>query len=197
MIAYIQGYLDYKSPAYVIIEANGIGYQINISLNTYENIKDLNEARLYTHLQIKEDAHSLYGFADPKEKEMFLLLISISGVGAATGINILSSISIKDIHRAILHEDIVSLNSVKGIGAKTAKRIILELKDKMVKLDVDDSPELIPSEDNIVKDEALQALITLGFTKGSAEKAIEKIIKQNASKEIAVEEIIRLALKGA
>jgi Holliday junction DNA helicase RuvA len=197
MIAYIQGYLDYKSPAYVIIEANGIGYQINISLNTYENIKDLNEARLYTHLQIKEDAHSLYGFADPKEKEMFLLLISISGVGAATGINILSSISIKDIHRAILHEDIVSLNSVKGIGAKTAKRIILELKDKMVKLDVDDSPELIPSEDNIVKDEALQALITLGFTKGSAEKAIEKIIKQNAGKEIAVEEIIRLALKGA
>ena len=197
MIAYIQGYLDYKSPAYVIIEANGIGYQINISLNTYENINDLNEARLYTHLQIKEDAHSLYGFADPKEKEMFLLLISISGVGAATGINILSSISIKDIHRAILHEDIVSLNSVKGIGAKTAKRIILELKDKMVKLDVDDSPELIPSEDNIVKDEALQALITLGFTKGSAEKAIEKIIKQNAGKEIAVEEIIRLALKGA
>ena len=197
MIAYIQGYLDYKSPAYVIIEANGIGYQIDISLNTYENIKDLNEARLYTHLQIKEDAHSLYGFADPKEKEMFLLLISISGVGAATGINILSSISIKDIHRAILHEDIVSLNSVKGIGAKTAKRIILELKDKMVKLDVDDSPELIPSEDNIVKDEALQALITLGFTKGSAEKAIEKIIKQNAGKEIAVEEIIRLALKGA
>jgi Holliday junction DNA helicase RuvA len=96
-----------------------------------------------------------------------------------------------------LHEDIVSLNSVKGIGAKTAKRIILELKDKMVKLDVDDSPELIPSEDNIVKDEALQALITLGFTKGSAEKAIEKIIKQNAGKEIAVEEIIRLALKGA
>ena len=197
MIAYIQGYLDYKSPAYVIIEANGIGYQINISLNTYENIKDLNEARLYTHLQIKEDAHSIYGFADPKEKEMFLLLISISGVGAATGINILSSISIKDIHRAILHEDIVSLNSVKGIGAKTAKRIILELKDKMVKLDVDDSPELIHSEDNIVKDEALQALITLGFTKGSAEKAIEKIIKQNAGKEIAVEEIIRLALKGA
>ena len=197
MIAYIQGYLDYKSPAYVIIEANGIGYQINISLNTYENIKDLNEARLYTNLQIKEDAHSIYGFADPKEKEMFLLLISISGVGAATGINILSSISIKDIHRAILHEDIVSLNSVKGIGAKTAKRIILELKDKMVKLDVDDSPELIQSEDNIVKDEALQALITLGFTKGSAEKAIEKIIKQNAGKEIAVEEIIRLALKGA
>jgi Holliday junction DNA helicase RuvA len=197
MIAYIQGYLDYKSPAYVIIEANSVGYQINISLNTYENIKDLNEARLYTHLQIKEDAHSLYGFADPKEKEMFLLLISISGVGAATGLNILSSISIKDIHRAILHEDIVSLNSVKGIGAKTAKRIILELKDKMVKLDVDDSPELIPSEDNIVKDEALQALITLGFTKGSAEKAIEKIIKQNAGKEIAVEEIIRLALKGA
>jgi Holliday junction DNA helicase RuvA len=197
MIAYIQGYLDYKSPAYVIIEANSVGYQINISLNTYENIKDLNEARLYTHLQIKEDAHSLYGFADPKEKEMFLLLISISGVGAATGINILSSISIKDIHRAILHEDIVSLNSVKGIGAKTAKRIILELKDKMVKLDVDNSPELIPSEDNIVKDEALQALITLGFTKGSAEKAIEKIIKQNAGKEIAVEEIIRLALKGA
>jgi Holliday junction DNA helicase RuvA len=197
MIAYIQGYLDYKSPAYVIIEANSVGYQINISLNTYENIKDLNEARLYTHLQIKEDAHSLYGFADPKEKEMFLLLISISGVGAATGINILSSISIKDIHRAILHEDIVSLNSVKGIGAKTAKRIILELKDKMVKLDIDDSPELIPSEDNIVKDEALQALITLGFTKGSAEKAIEKIIKQNAGKEIAVEEIIRLALKGA
>jgi Holliday junction DNA helicase RuvA len=197
MIAYIQGYLDYKSPAYVIIEANSVGYQINISLNTYENIKDLNEARLYTHLQIKEDAHSLYGFADPKEKEMFLLLISISGVGAATGINILSSISIKDIHRAILHEDIVSLNSVKGIGAKTAKRIILELKDKMVKLDVDNSPELIPSEDNIVKDEALQALVTLGFTKGSAEKAIEKIIKQNAGKEIAVEEIIRLALKGA
>jgi holliday junction DNA helicase RuvA len=197
MIAYIQGYLDYKSPAYVIIEANSVGYQINISLNTYENIKDLNEARLYTHLQIKEDAHSLYGFVDPKEKEMFLLLISISGVGAATGINILSSISIKDIHRAILHEDIVSLNNVKGIGAKTAKRIILELKDKMVKLDVDDSTELIPSEDNIVKDEALQALITLGFTKGSAEKAIEKIIKQNAGKEIAVEEIIRLALKGS
>ena len=197
MIAYIQGYLDYKSPAYVIIEANSVGYQINISLNTYANIKDLNEARLYTHLQIKEDAHSLYGFVDPKEKEMFLLLISISGVGAATGINILSSISIKDIHRAILHEDIVSLNNVKGIGAKTAKRIILELKDKMVKLDVDDSTELIPSEDNIVKDEALQALITLGFTKGSAEKAIEKIIKQNAGKEIAVEEIIRLALKGS
>lgn len=196
MIAYIQGYIDFKSPAYVVMEAGNIGYHINISLQTYEVIKELNEARLYTHLQIKEDAHTLYGFAEEKEKEMFLLLISISGVGAATAINILSSISIKEIHTAILHEDIVALNNIKGIGAKTAKRIILELKDKMVKLDVEDSPELIPSEDNIIKDEALQALITLGFTKGSAEKVITRIFKQSADKDLSVEDIIRLALQG-
>ena len=196
MIAYIQGYIDSKNPAYVIIEANNIGYHINISLNTYESIKDLNEARLYTHLHIKEDAHTLYGFSEQKEKEMFLLLISISGVGAATAINILSSISIKEIHKAILHEDIVALSSVKGIGAKTAKRIILELKDKMVKIEVEESPELIISQDNIIRDEALQALVTLGFTKGSGEKVITKILKQNAGQDISVEEIIRLALKG-
>ena len=196
MIAYIQGYIDSKNPAYVIIEANNIGYHINISLNTYESIKDLNEARLYTHLHIKEDAHTLYGFSEQKEKEMFLLLISISGVGAATAINILSSISIKEIHKAILHEDIVALSSVKGIGAKTAKRIILELKDKMVKIEVEESPELNISQDNIIREEALQALVTLGFTKGSGEKVITKILKQNAGQDISVEEIIRLALKG-
>ena len=197
MIASIKGIIENITPAEVVLECSGIGYQIRISLPTYEKIKEKKELKLSTYLQVKEDAHTLFGFIDPKEKEMFLLLISISGIGAITALNILSATTIKEIHTAILHEDAVALSRIKGIGAKTAQRVILELKDKISELELEqNSLELkgFESSHNIVQEEALQALITLGFTKGSAQKAISKILKKNT--EAPVEEIIRMALKG-
>lgn len=192
MIASIDGKLTYKSPAYIIIEVGGIGYQVKISLSTYSQLEEGERCKLHTHLHIKEDAHTLYGFKDPLEKKLFLDLISISGVGPATALIVLSSISVVEFHQAIVDEDVKTIQSIKGIGPKTAQRIILELKDKFKK-------EEIPLENQHgsihtkVRSEALAALLTLGIPKLAAEKNIDKILKENS--EIKLEELVKQALK--
>lgn len=193
MIAYVQGKVTFKSPAYFIIECGGIGYQVNISLNTYSRVQDKDSCKLYTYLHIKEDAHTLYGFAEEAEKELFSHLISVSGIGPALGRMILSSYTPEEIRKAIIQEDEFLIKSIKGIGPKSAKRIILELKDKLIK-DARE-PEIISgSSGNTFRGEALSALIMLGFAKPVASKAVDEILKTD--KDISsVEELIKKALK--
>ncbi|GGF42746.1 Holliday junction branch migration protein RuvA [Echinicola rosea] len=198
MIDYLNGKLVFKDPTFVIIDINGIGYHVKVSLNTYSQIKDEEQIKLLTHLHIKEDAHTLYGFKEEMEKRLFLLLISISGVGPNTGLMILSSLSGGELEAAIAQEDHKTIQRVKGVGAKTAQRIVLELKDKINK----DNPT--PShpvsggfiqQNQFIKEEALQALITLGFTKAVAEKNIAAVLKKSGS-EISLEELIKASLRS-
>ncbi|MFC3417664.1 Holliday junction branch migration protein RuvA [Algoriphagus hitonicola] len=196
MIAYLQGKLVFKDPTYVIIDVGGIGYQVKISLQTYSKIKDEEQIRLLTFLHIKEDAHTLYGFKDEEEKRLFLLLISINGVGPNTGLMILSSLSTAEIEQAILDGDVATIQHVKGIGAKTAQRIILELKDKVGKSGSESSPTQLGflKSSNKIREEALQALITLGFPKAAAEKNIAQVLKKTNG-EISLEDLIKASLK--
>jgi len=197
MIAYIDGKLTHKDPTYVIIDVNGIGYQVRISLSTYSSLPDGERCKLHTYLHIKEDAHTLYGFTTSAEKDIFLHLISISGVGPNTGLMIISSLSVEEIQQAIVREDVRTIQHVKGIGAKTAQRIILELKDKIKKevLLSDSSPALSVAH-NTVRSEALSALVTLGFAKNVAEKTLDNIIKREGG-NLSVEELIKFALKSS
>jgi holliday junction DNA helicase RuvA len=197
MIAYLNGRLAYKDPTYVVIDIQGVGYEIKISLNTFSKIKDEESCKLHTYLHIKEDGHTLFGFAEKSEKSLFLLLISISGVGPSTGLMILSSLSPAEVENAILSEDVRTIQGVKGIGAKTAQRIILELKDKIGK-DQESDPSIIISRspENTIRNEALSALITLGINKAVAQKSIDKILK-SLDRQISLEELIKLALKSA
>lgn len=198
MIAYIDGKLTYKDPTYVIIDVNGIGYQIKISLSTYSALPDGERCRLQTFLHIKEDAHTLYGFMTAAEKETFLHLISISGVGPNTGLMILSSLSVEEVQQAIVREDVRTIQHVKGIGAKTAQRIILELKDKIKKevMLSDTGSTLSGAAHNTNRAEALSALVTLGFAKNVAEKTLDSIIKREGG-SLSVEELIKFALKSS
>lgn len=197
MIAYIDGKLTYKDPTYVIIDVNGVGYQIKISLSTYSSLPAGERCKLQTYLYIKEDAHTLYGFTTVAEKEVFLLLISISGVGPNTGLMILSSLSVEEIQQAIVREDVRTIQQVKGIGAKTAQRVILELKDKMRKEVLTADAMSAPSRaHNTVRAEALSALVTLGFVRNVAEKTLDSIIKREGS-NLSVEELIKFALKSS
>jgi Holliday junction DNA helicase RuvA len=195
MIAYIEGELTQKEPTHAIIEAAGIGYYIRISLNTYSFIKGISgKCKLYTHLQIKEDAHSLFGFSDIIEKKVFQELISVSGIGPGTAMVMLSSMNALEVQQAIASEDLKTIQSIKGIGAKTAQRVILELKDKMKKdiLVVDNqSPTYIH---NTKRNEALSALVTLGVAKNVAEKNLEMIVKKEGE-NLSLEQLIKLALK--
>jgi holliday junction DNA helicase RuvA len=196
MIAYIDGKLAHKDPTYVIIDVNGIGYQIKISLSTYSSLPAGERCKLHTFLHIKEDAHTLYGFTSAAEKETFLHLISISGVGPNTGLMILSSLSVDEVQQAIVREDVRTIQNVKGIGAKTAQRIILELKDK-IKKEVMLSDSVLPSAShNTNRAEALSALVTLGFAKNVAEKTLDNIIKKHGG-SLSVEELIKFALKSS
>ena len=192
MITQLQGKLIEKNPTYVVIDCNGVGYFVNITLNTYSSLPDEEFIRLYTHLQIKEDAHTLYGFLTKAEREVFVLLLSVSGVGASTARTMLSSLTAAHVRSAIVNGDVVSIQSVKGIGAKTAQRVILDLKDKMLKLQDFDDISFNPLNTN--KEEALSALEVLGFVRKQAEKVVDSIVK-SASGEISVEEIIKQALK--
>ena len=195
MIAYIEGKITQKEPAFVVVEAGGMGYEVRISLNTYEALKDITQAKLLTHLHIKEDAHTLYGFKNAAERKLFLDLIGISGVGPGTGMVILSSMPPEDIKSAIVNGDVATLQRIKGIGAKTAQRIILELRDKLAKENDGIAPADYTGQDsNTASKEALSALITLGINKAAAEKSIFAIVKKHG-KQITVEEIIKLALK--
>jgi holliday junction DNA helicase RuvA len=197
MIAYLSGRLVYKDPTYVIIDVGGIGYQVKISLQTYSTLKDEEQIRLLTFLHIKEDAHTLYGFKEEAEKRLFLLLISITGVGPNTGLMILSSLSTAEIEHAILSGDVATIQAVKGIGTKTAQRIILELKDKIGKSGNSDltTPLGFLKTSNKVREEALQALITLGFQKAVAEKNIALTLKKTNG-EISLEDLIKASLKA-
>lgn len=193
MYAYIDGKLTFKGPTYIVVEAAGVGYHINISLNTYGLLNDSERCKIYTWLHVKEDAHTLYGFADEGERRLFLHLISVSGIGPNTGRMMLSSITPNEIQQAIIQGDIPLIQRIKGIGAKTAQRLVLELQDKLKK-EGTGSLILAPVH-NTAKDEALSALVMLGFAKQSAEKALDNILKQTADKP-SVEQLIKLALKN-
>jgi Holliday junction DNA helicase RuvA len=193
MYAYIDGKLTFKCPAYVVIETGGVGYQIHISLHTFSQLSDLERCKLYTWLHVKEDAHTLYGFADEGERRLFLHQISVSGIGPNTGRMILSSINPQEIQAAIVKGDVPLIQRIKGIGPKSAQRLILELQDKLKKEGYD-SLISIP-ENNTVRDEALSALVMLGFAKNAAEKAVDQAI--NAGNEsLTVEAMIKIALKS-
>ncbi|MFK7050452.1 MULTISPECIES: Holliday junction branch migration protein RuvA [Flavobacterium] len=192
MIAHIQGKLVEKNPTDVVIDCNGVGYLVHISLHTYGLLPSNDFIKLYTYLQIKEDSHSLYGFIEKSEREIFKLLISVSGIGANTARTMLSSLEPKQIINALASENVATIQSIKGIGIKTAQRAIIELKDKVLKIYEIDEVSLIPNNTN--KDEALSALEVLGFVRKSAEKVVEKIIA--STPEATVENIIKQALKN-
>lgn len=192
MITHIQGKLVEKNLTDVVIDCNGVGYLINISLHTYSQIPDGDFLKLYTYLQVKEDSHSLFGFSSKSEREIFKLLISVSGVGSSTARTMLSSLSPKQVREGIAHGDAALMQSVKGIGAKTAARVILDLKDKVLKIyDIDDVSTI---KNNTHKDEALSALEVLGFARKQAERVVEKIVKNQPDANIEV--IIKEALKN-
>lgn len=197
MFAYLKGKLAFQDPTFVIIDIQGVGYEVKVSLNTFSKIKDREDIQLFTHFHVKEDAQTLFGFADQHEKSIFQHLISISGVGPSTGLMVLSSLSPEEVEEAIMGEDVRTIQGVKGIGAKTAQRIILELKDKIGRESA--SGGLInigASSRNTIRNEALAALVTLGINKAAAQKSIEKIMKDRSG-EISLEELIKLALKAA
>ena len=191
MISFIRGKKVEIDPAKLILDVNGIGYEINISLRTFSKIKDKKEINIHTYLNVKEDSHTLYGFNSKSEKQTFLSLLSINGVGPSTGIMILSSISADEFNKAIISSDVNKIKSVKGIGLKTAERIILELKDKISIEDISD--DFYDSFDNTIRDEALSALSSLGISKNIVDKHINDILKRNES--ISLEELIKEVLK--
>jgi len=191
MFEYIKGDINELTPTNVVIENHGMGYIINISLNTYSQLSGHKSTQLYLHQVIRDDAHLFFGFKDLKEREIFRLLISVSGVGANTARMMLSSLTADEIKKAIFSNNSKTLQDVKGIGAKTAQRIIIELKDKIGK--EDEMGEIVLPQDNTIREEALSALIMLGFAKNSIAKVLDKIIKVNSPAN--VEELIKLALK--
>jgi len=189
MITQIKGRLIEKSPTEVIVDCNGIGYSINISLNTYSKIGNDENIKLFTYLIIKEDSHSLYGFFDKSERSLFKLLISVSGVGASTGRMMLSSLSPNEIISAILNENVQIIQSIKGIGLKTSQRIILELKDKVLLLEGSEQEQLVLNTEST---EAASALEVLGYSQKQTSKILSKIIAENPG--INVETLIKKAL---
>ena len=193
MIAYLSGKFSYKSPAVVYVDVQGVGYEVNISLNTYSYIQPLTEGKLYTYLQIKEDAHTLYGFFDAMEKEMFILLISVSGVGAATARMMLSNMKPSEISNAIMMKNSAVLESVKGIGRKTAERLVLELRDKVSKLST--SVPGSGTSNNTLEQDALNALVALGISRPVGEQAIKKIVITEPAIN-SLETLIKKALKA-
>lgn len=193
MIAYLSGKFTYKTPTVVYVDVHGVGYEVNISLNTYAQIQKLEEGKLYTYLQIKEDAHTLYGFFDVMEKEMFVLLISVSGVGSATARMMLSGMKPEEISNAIVMKHTSVLEGVKGIGRKTAERLVLELKDKVSKISTSSPGNVVVG--NTFERDALNALIALGISRPMAEQAIKKIIMIEPSIN-SLEILIKKALKA-
>ncbi|CAL2082017.1 Holliday junction branch migration protein RuvA [Tenacibaculum sp. 190524A02b] len=192
MITQIRGRLVEKNPTYVVVDCNGVGYLLHISLNTFSALTSDENIVLYTHLSIREDAHTLYGFINKTEREVFRLLVSVSGVGPSTARTMLSSMSSEEIQQAIASEDVKLIQSVKGIGAKTAQRVIVDLKDKILKtFDLD---EVSVVQNNTNKEEALSALEVLGFARKQADKVVSNLLKETP--EATVEQLIKQALKN-
>ena len=192
MITHLKGKLVEKNPTHIVIECAGVGYFVNISLHTFSKIGDSESIQLYTHLQVKEDSHTLFGFFEKSEREIFRLLLSVSGIGSSTARTMLSSLSPAQIRDAIATGDVPTIQGIKGIGAKTAQRVILDLKDKVLK--VYDIDELSIPSNNTNKDEALSALEVLGFVRKQAEKVVDKVVAQDPG--LSVEDIIKFALKN-
>lgn len=195
MIAFIKGKIIRKEPSFLDVDVNGIGYHVIISLLTYADVKNQNEVFLHTHLHIREDAHILYGFSNEFEKRNFQYLVSVNGVGPGTAMIILSSLSAEDLRRAVLSEDLATLQGVKGIGSKTAQRIIIELKDKFRKDSSEEILSSVPAAHNTLRLEALSALVTLGIAKNAAEKSIDVILKKSGN-TLTLEDLVRQALKN-
>tara|TARA_B100000925_G_scaffold96217_1_gene70141 strand:- start:146 stop:730 length:585 start_codon:yes stop_codon:yes gene_type:complete len=192
MISFLKGKKDYIDPTKLVLDVNGVGYDINISLRTFSSLKDKDDIFIHTHLNVKEDSHTLYGFNSINEKETFLSLLSINGVGPSTAIMILSSLSALELKKAIINSDTNKIKSVKGIGLKTAQRIILELKDK-ISLEGIDSDKISSVYDNTIRDEALSALSSLGISKKIVERHINDILQRQS--DISLESLIKEVLK--
>jgi holliday junction DNA helicase RuvA len=188
MINHLSGKLIEKNPAYIVIECAGVGYFVNISLNTYSKIPDQEHCKIFTHVQINEDAHTLFGFADEDERKLFRHLLSVSGVGASTARMMLSSMTPPELQECIVNEDAKRLQAIKGIGEKSAMRIIIELKSKLKK-----EPQLKMTTHLKIKDEAMSALLTLGFSRQAADKVVDNLVRTQPA--ISVEDLIRQALK--
>ena len=190
MITQIKGRLVEKSPTHVVIDCNGIGYEVNISLHTFSNLSAEENIQLFTHLQVREDAHTLYGFFTVLERAVFRLLIAVSGIGTSTARTMLSSLSPLEIQTAIAAGDVATIQGVRGIGLKTAQRVIIELKDKINGLP--EGTEILVPKSNTIKDEALSALEVLGYSRKSSEKVVDNLIQGNP--DSTVENIIKAAL---
>ena len=197
MIAFLKGRLVHKDPTFVIIDVNGVGYQATISLQTFSEIKDQENTFLHTHLNIREDAHLLYAFSQESEKKLFQQLISVNGVGPSTAIVMLSYMTSQELKTAIVQENASALQSIKGIGGKTAQRVIIELKDKLKKESWEESiPTLSSTPHNTLRKEALSALLTLGLPKAAAEKSVDTVLKKSGN-TITLEDLVKQALKNA
>jgi len=195
MYAYFEGIIKEKNPAYAVLDCNGVGYLLNISLNTFTKMPDSGKYKLYAHLSVKEDAHVLFGFADEDERTMFRDLISVSGVGAVTARMMLSSLSPPEIQQAIVNGDVSRLKAIKGIGEKSAQRIIVDLRNKMGKESFGITPGILTSPHNKLKQEALNALEVLGYARNIAEKAIEKTIREEGE-ALSLEDLVKRILKN-
>lgn len=196
MIAFLRGRLVHKDPTFVVIDVGGVGYQVSISLATYSDIKDDENIVLHTHLAIREDAHILFGFSKEAEKKLFQQLISVNGVGPSTAIVMLSYMDSAELKSAIIHENAAALQSIKGIGGKTAQRVIIELKDKLKKESWEDSVTPVSSgAHNTLRKEALSALLTLGLPKAAAEKSVDAVLKKSGN-TITLEDLVKQALKN-
>ncbi|MBP6566483.1 MAG: Holliday junction branch migration protein RuvA [Saprospiraceae bacterium] len=194
MIAYLNGLITHKTPTFIYVDCNGVGYHVNISLHTYSRLEKLEKIKIFTYLNVKEDEQSLYGFFDDEERALFILLISVSGIGVNTARVILSYMTPEEVRTAIIHENAVALGKVKGIGPKTAKRIILDLKDKVIKETGSEQVILLSPENNTIRNESLSALIALGFPKLVVEKQIKAVLDKNP--DIShVEDLIKQVLK--
>jgi len=192
MYEYVNGLVAELNPAYAVVEVNGIGYFVNISLTSYSALRQGEQAQLFLHQVVREDAHLLFGFVTKVERELFRLLITVNGVGPNTARLILSSLTPQELTNAILSENLVKLKSVKGIGAKTAQRIILDLKDKVNMSGYFDTAEIFAASDNTIKKDALLTLTTLGFAKASVEKVLDKVLKEKP--DASLETVIKLSL---
>ncbi|HOZ83397.1 MAG TPA: Holliday junction branch migration protein RuvA [Bacteroidia bacterium] len=193
MYDYISGKITHATATYLIVEANGVGYQLQVSLQTYSKLKDAQSAKVYTHLSIKEDAHLLFGFVDEDERQLFRHLISVSGVGPGTARVMLSSLSTSELQSAITTGNVAVIKKIKGIGDKTAQRIVIDLKDKLGKAGT--SAPVLLTQGNTIKEEALSALLTLGFNRNVAEKELNKVLAGSGEVQ-SVEVLLREALKN-
>lgn len=197
MIAYLHGNITEKSPTRILIDVQGVGYDVWIPVSSYDRLPKVGEeAKIYTHLHVREDAHLLFGFATPEEKELFLLLISVSGIGPKSAIGIISSVQPKDFRQAVLTENLAMITSLPGVGKKTAQRLVIELKEKIARQFTTEPVSTVTAAPDLTE-EAVMALVSLGYGKAIAEKAVARALREPADKTLSLQELIKLALRFA